>query len=143
MQPHYPNIAPKFKWGGNKLIEGSIFIKNDNGLSCNCKSERAIKFWHDMHFKGIHLGPGLLNKTSSNQEMDDWIQDFKGKYNAHIQEVFEEKTYAHELALKNRQDNGETEIKGAVLTNDNLPVVIYGHPDIHLRSGKFFFVPQR
>ncbi len=41
MQSLYPNIAPKFKWDGNKLIKGPIFIKTDSGLGHNCKSEWA------------------------------------------------------------------------------------------------------
>ncbi len=84
-------------------------MKTDHGPGC--KSEWAIKFWCDMHLEGIHFGPGLPNATSANQEVDDFFQDFKGKYNACTQEVFKEKMYAHALVLNCRQDNGETEIK--------------------------------
>ena len=40
----YPNLARKFKWDGDHLIEDSIFFKTDSGPGRNCKSKRAIKF---------------------------------------------------------------------------------------------------
>ncbi len=71
-----------------------------------------------MHHKGIHLLPGLPNTTSCSQEMDNWFQDVKGKYDAHSQDLFEQKTYDHAMALKNWQGDGETKIKGAALTKE-------------------------
>ncbi len=40
----YPNPASKFKWDGDRLIEGPIFFKTDSSPERNCKSECAIKF---------------------------------------------------------------------------------------------------
>jgi len=123
----YPNLAPRFKWEGGKIVEGPIFIKTDSGPGRNCKSERALKFQQDM--QGVHLGPGLLNTTSCNQEMDDWFQDFKGKTDAQAQDIFEEKTYEYAVSLKHGKVDGETELKSAALTNDDIPRIINGLPD--------------
>ncbi len=73
----YPNLASRFKWDGELLIKGPIWIKTDSGPGCNCKSEQAIKFCQDMHHEGVHMGPGLPYMTLCSQEMDDWFQIFK------------------------------------------------------------------
>ncbi len=122
----YPNLAPRFKWDGDRLIEGPIFIKTDSGPGQNCKSEAALKFRRDMHREGVHLGPGLPNATSCQQEMDDWFQDFNGRISVQAQEILEQKTYDYALLLKNCQEDGETKIKSPALTNDDLPRIING-----------------
>ncbi len=40
----YPNFASKFKWDGDCLIKGQIFVKTDSVPGRICKSECAIKF---------------------------------------------------------------------------------------------------
>lgn len=122
----FPNLAPRFKWDGDRLIKGPIFIKADCSHGKNCKSEAALKFCHDMHCEGIHLGPGLPNATSCNQEMDDWFQDLKGRTDAQAQEIFKQKVYEYALAVKDCQNDRDTEIESAALTNDDLPQIIKG-----------------
>ncbi len=58
--------------------------------------------------------------------MDDWYQDLKGKTHAKAREMFKQNTYNYALSLKNQQNDGETKIKPATLTNDDLPQIING-----------------
>lgn len=58
------------------------------------------------------------------QDMDDWFQEFKGKYNSRAQGVFKPKTYKRGLLLKNHNFDGEFEIKSAALTNDDISAMI-------------------
>ncbi len=122
----YPDLAPRFKWDGDQSIEGPIFIKTDSGPGQNCKREAALKFCRDTHLEGVHLGPGLPNATSCNQEMDDWFQEFYGRTSAQAQEIFKQKTFDYALSVKNHQEDDETEIKSAALTNDDLLQIING-----------------
>ncbi len=70
------------------------------------------------------MGPDLPNATSCQQEMEDWFQDLNRRSSTQAQEIFEEKTYQYALSVKNCQDDGETKIKTATLTNDYHPQII-------------------
>ncbi len=82
-----------------------------------------------MQNEGVHMGPGLTNTTSNSQEMDVWFQEFKGRTDLQAQDIFEQKSYFHALSLKNPNNNGITKIKSASLKNDDLPMIINGHPN--------------
>ncbi len=64
---------------------------------------------------------GLPNAISCNQDMDDWYQDFKDKMDVQAQDIFNMKTYEY--------TDGETELKSAALTNNDIPIIINGEPD--------------
>lgn len=49
-KPLYPNLEPRFKWKGDKIVKGPIFIKTDSNLGRNCKSEWVLKCLRDMPF---------------------------------------------------------------------------------------------
>ncbi len=135
----YPNLAPRFKFSSNgKVIAGQIFIKTDSGPGRNCKSERSIKFRRDMHRDGVHLGPGLPNSTSATQEMDDWFQHFKGSTDIAAQTIFEMKLFNYSKAIRDCQNGEESTIKGAALTNDDIPYIINGRQDDPIEQRPFF-----
>ncbi len=50
----------------------------------------------------------------------------KDRTDARAQEIFKQKVYKYSLAVKDHQNVGDTEIKSAALTNDNLPRIING-----------------
>ena len=133
----YPNLAPQFKWDGDRLIEGPILVKSDRGIGRNCKSVAAIKFRRLMHLKGVYQLPGLPNSTSCSQEMDALFGVFKASTDDKAEEIFERKTFERAKVLKERTTTPDIEVPVAHLTNNNIPEIINGKPSDPLEKRPF------
>ncbi len=129
----FPNVSPKFKWDGDTIIEGPIFIKSNNEPGRNCKIEWSIIFCSDMNLKGVHICPGLPNSTSSTQEMDEW----KVRTDSNVQTLLESYVYKFSKALWDYQDDGQTEMKTVAITNDDILALINEYPGDPIKNQPF------
>ena len=133
----YPDLAPKFLWDGDDVIEGPIMLKSDSGIGRNCKSVRAVKFRRKMHMRGCLQLPGLPNSTSVSQEMDQLYTGFKGKTDDRAEEIFERKTFERAKVLEKRHTTPDIQVPVAHLTNDDIPEMINGRPGDPLEKRPF------
>ncbi len=70
--------------------------------------------------------------------MDDWFQEFKGCTDIAAQVIFEIKLLRYSKAICDCQDGKESTIKGATLTNDNIPYIINGRHNDPTMQWPFF-----
>lgn len=124
----YLNLAPRFKFIGDKVSEGPVFAKCDSGPGRNCKSARAIKFRRDMHRLGFYIGVSLPNATSMSQELDDMYQEFKGGTNLKADQIFARKTHDRAKFIANMTKEEAAKVPPAYLNNDDIPEMINGRP---------------
>lgn len=134
----FPNLAPKLKWDRNTIITGQVLIKSDSGL------EQIDKINGEPSFAMTCTLKVFILVLAFQILMDDNFQEFKIRTDAMAKTLF--KSYVYEFAkapwdcedvwgtVQDCQDDQETEIKTAALTNDNILPIINGHPEDSIKK---------